>query len=434
MTELSKLRSASIYRRKRGGRAQGRWKLEVRYEGRRPRISTWDTRQEAQQELVRLRALANTVVVDGPERAFGDYVQEWMGVQEQLGLADSTILRKRSAITTWLVPEHTRWGFADHRIGSVTSKEAIGLFAEMRRQGRSERTVHKVYEVLNQILASAVRDHLIPVNPLDELLRGERPRATRQRSPRIMTHEQVWEVFHEIRRRRGTAFPDYSLLWLTAYYQGTRAGEAIALTASDFDFDRGVFFRDNFKQRRHTGPRGLIAPMGTLLRAYVEDNDIAGLLWPAMGVQRVDPDLAAQVCILRREEGLTYRAIGERLGISDVWARKVEKGLANTSRITDKPITPSFLRQQVWGPAMAALGLDFVMKDLRNTCVVHLVDGVMTGERVEPKDVMHHVDHKSLRMTLDTYYQFRPQGRIGKVEPKETTVEEALARFDPTVR
>lgn len=435
MTDLSKLRSASIYRRKRDGRAHGRWKLEVGYEGQRPTISSWDTRREAQQELERLRELARTVVVGGPERAFSDYTRQWMAGQEQLGLADSTIERKHSAIGTWLTPDHGEWGFTDRRIGTLTARDALDLFAEMRRRSRSERTVHKVYEVLNQIFAAAVRDHLIPTNPLEDLMRGERPRPTRQRAPRVMSHQQVWEVFHQIRRRRGTAFPDYSLLWLTAYYQGTRAGEAIALTAGDFDFDRGVFFRDNFKQRRHTGPRGLIAPIGTLLRAYVEGSNITGLLWPAMGVQRIDPTLAAQVGILREDEALTYAAIGERLGISDVWARAVYQRLTDqTSRVTDKPITPSFLRQQVWGPAMEALGLEFVMKDLRNSCVVHLIDGVMTGDRVEPNEVMHHVDHKSLRMTLDTYYQFRPQGRISMVESRETTVEEALAQFDPTVR
>lgn len=220
MTGLANLRSATIYRRKQDGRAQGRWKLEVRYEGRRPQISSWDTRREAQQELARLKALAKTVVVGGPEQPFAEYARRWMAVQEQLGLADSTIERKRSTITTWLVPEHGRWGFADRRTGTVRAEGALELFAEMRRQGRSERTGHKVYEVLNQILTTAVRDHLIPTNPLEKLLRGERPRATRQRSPKIMTHRQVWEVFHEIRRRRGTAFPDYSLLWLTAYYQG----------------------------------------------------------------------------------------------------------------------------------------------------------------------------------------------------------------------
>lgn len=176
--------------------------------------------------------------------------------------------RQQSTIDTWLAPAHGRWGFHDYRIGSITTDAVLALFAEMRRQGRAERTVHKAYEVLNQILAAAVRDRWILTNPIERLGPTERPKATRRRSPKIMSHRQVWEVFHRIRERRGTAFPDYSLLWLTAYYQGTRAGEAIALSARDFDFDGGYFSRDNFKQRRHTGPRGLIAPMGTLLGSY----------------------------------------------------------------------------------------------------------------------------------------------------------------------
>lgn len=434
MSGLRELKSASIYRRKANGKPSGRWKLEVRYEGTRPRISTWDTRQQAHQELARLKDLACRVIAGGPERPFIEYAEEWMERQGRLGLAASTVDRKRSTIRTWLAPSHARWGFTNHRIGSITAGLALELFAEMRRQQRSERTVHKTYEVLNQLLTAAVRDLVIPHNPLDRLLRGERPRPTRQRTPRIMTHNQVWEVFHEIRRRRGEAFPDYSLLWLTAYYQGLRAGEGIALTAEDFDFDRAFFSRDNFKQRRHTGPRGLIAPVSTLLRGYIQSNRIAGLLWPAMGVQRVKPGLAAKVEALRAA-GLTFTEIGRRLGISDVWASQVHRRLGEPPPlIGEKAITPSFLRQQVWGPAMQSLNLKFVMKDLRNSCVVNLIDGVMTGETVEPKDVMHHVDHRSLRMTLDTYYQFRPQGRIGRAEPRGTTVEEALSKFDPTVQ
>ncbi len=123
MTRLSELRTASIYRRKRDGRAQGRWKLEVRYGGQRPTISTWDTRREAQQEFARLRALSATVVIDGPKRPFIGYAAQWMAVQQQLGLADSTIERKRSTITMWLAPAHAPWGFAERRIGTITAND-----------------------------------------------------------------------------------------------------------------------------------------------------------------------------------------------------------------------------------------------------------------------------------------------------------------------
>lgn len=173
--------------------------------------------------------------------------------------------------------------------------------------------------------------------------------------------------------------------------------------------------------------------MGTLLGSYVRDNQIEGLLWPALGSHRIDPGLAATVVRLREVEGMGYLDIGKQLDISDVWGRQVYRRKDDVlSTPADRPVTPNFLRQQVWGPAMASLGHNFVFKDFRNTCVVNLIDGVMTGEAVPPKDVMRHVDHKSLRMTLDTYYQFRPQGRIGSAEPPGLSVEEALATFDPT--
>ncbi|MBW3602913.1 MAG: hypothetical protein KY434_09485, partial [Actinobacteria bacterium] len=125
MGELLELRSASIYRRRVNGKPHGRWKLEVRYDGMRPKVSTWGTRREAQDELARLKALAKSVVVGGPERPFAEYVLHWMEVQGQLGLAASTIDRKRSTIATWLAPAHGQWGFGDHRIGSITAKEIL---------------------------------------------------------------------------------------------------------------------------------------------------------------------------------------------------------------------------------------------------------------------------------------------------------------------
>ncbi|CAN5839550.1 hypothetical protein BH24ACT15_BH24ACT15_27050 [soil metagenome] len=46
MGQFSELKSATIFRRFQDGRAGGSWKLEVRYEGLRPKLSSWPTRPQ----------------------------------------------------------------------------------------------------------------------------------------------------------------------------------------------------------------------------------------------------------------------------------------------------------------------------------------------------------------------------------------------------
>ncbi len=428
------IRKRSIYPINEGGERTGKWRLDITYEGGKRSRTTHPSKKAAQARLKELEDTEGHVLVGGPERAFEDYVRAWQERQRQGRMSAKTVDRMDSTIRTWIIPTHGKWGFIDHRIGGITDRQIVALYATMRKEGRAERTVHKTHEVLGRILRSAVRDRWIKNNPMDSLEAHERPGTARQRQPEILSHKDVWRIFHAIRDRRGTSFPDYSLLWLTVYYQGTRVGEALPLTAQDFDFDRRQFSRENFKQKRHTGPRGLIPPIDSLLRLYVENNNLSGedLLWPALGKQRVDPEMRRRIFEMR-DQGLPWVRIAEAVGLSDSRVRLIHK-TSEEWKPSPRPASPSFFRQEVWGPVMAKLHLPYLAKDLRNSCVVNLIDGEMTGEPVEPQVVMHHVDHKSLDVTLGVYYRFRAKDQIGARTKPATTEAEAFALFDPTLR
>src|SRR5690606_19382321 len=120
--------------------------------------------------------------------------------------------------------------------------------------------------------------------------------------------------------------------------------------------------------------------LGPMLHDYVDSNAITGYLWPRLGGRQLNPDHVRRAAVLR-DQGFTWSAIGRELGVSDVWAKQLWHASHVERSYPDEPASASFFRRNVWGPALKELGLgEFIARDLRNTCIVHLIDGDMTGE------------------------------------------------------
>lgn len=111
----------------------------------------------------------------------------------------------------------------------------VDLLENGRRNGRSPglspKTVGNVHIVLHKLLADAVDDDLLVVNPAD---RAKRPRPGQMSGPELRFWEPA-ELAQFLGHVRGTRL---EALWHLAALTGMRRGELLGLWWADIDFDR----------------------------------------------------------------------------------------------------------------------------------------------------------------------------------------------------
>ena len=111
----------------------------------------------------------------------------------------------------------------------------VDLLENGRRNGRSPglspKTVGNVHIVLHKLLADAVDDDLLVVNPAD---RAKRPRLGQMSGPELRFWEPA-ELACFLEHVRGTRL---HALWQLAAMTGMRRGELLGLMWADIDFDR----------------------------------------------------------------------------------------------------------------------------------------------------------------------------------------------------
>jgi integrase len=100
-----------------------------------------------------------------------------------------------------------------------------------RAPGLSPKTVGNVHIVLHKLLADAVDDDLLVVNPAD---RAKRPRPGRVSGPELRFWEPA-ELARFLEHVRGAPF---EALWHLAAMTGMRRGELLGLLWADIDFGR----------------------------------------------------------------------------------------------------------------------------------------------------------------------------------------------------
>ena len=111
----------------------------------------------------------------------------------------------------------------------------VDLLENGRRNGRSpglsSKTVANVHIVVHKLLADAVDDDLLPVNPAD---RAKRPWPGQMSGPELRFWEPA-ELARFLGHVRGTRL---EALWRLAAMTGMRRGELLGLWWTDIDFDR----------------------------------------------------------------------------------------------------------------------------------------------------------------------------------------------------
>ncbi|MDE3129622.1 MAG: tyrosine-type recombinase/integrase, partial [Acidobacteriota bacterium] len=154
-------------------------------------------------------------------QTFAEYARAWLDRQH---VRPRTYDKYRWALERHLIPQ-----FGRRRLDQITSDDIAAFIAALRRNGLKGWTITSALRPLSLILGQAARKGRIPVNPLTQLERGERPRHDDQRPKRILTLEEMRALI------AAADTEQYRCLIELLLAAGLRIGEALGFTVSDLD-------------------------------------------------------------------------------------------------------------------------------------------------------------------------------------------------------
>ena len=147
----------------------------------------------------------------------------------------------------------------DLKISLITTTTVEKFIAYLQGTKLKLNTMRRIINVLNQIMAYAVRHKMIDSNPVRD---AERPRKTiddegDNQIIKVLAPDQIKAMLN------ATEDPKYQTLFLTAVMTGARQGELLGLKWSEVDFDKkqihinrtfnhGRFFLPKTKQSRRS--------------------------------------------------------------------------------------------------------------------------------------------------------------------------------------
>ena len=209
---------ASVEKRVRNGRT--RWYARFRTPDGTQQTKTFARKVDADRFLVDVESSKQRGAFVDARRAsltVDQWADDWLAAQADL--APTTRNRYQGIISKHVRP---RWGRV--RLADVTHAEVQRW---LTRLDLAPASVRKVHRVLSMVLAYAVKDGRLAVNPAAGV---SLPRV-REAEKRFLSHPQV----HELADACGD---DYRLMVLFLAYTGLRWGEMAALTVGRVDFLR----------------------------------------------------------------------------------------------------------------------------------------------------------------------------------------------------
>src|SRR6266511_2695482 len=154
-------------------------------------------------------------------QTFAEYARDWLERQD--------VRPRTREIYSWALEQHLIPRLGRRRLDQISCEDVAALIAAMRRQGLKGWTITSALRPLSIILAQAARRGAIPVNPMTQLERGERPRHDDQRPKRILTLEEMQALL------AGADSDQYRCLLELLLAAGLRIGEALGLAVCDLD-------------------------------------------------------------------------------------------------------------------------------------------------------------------------------------------------------
>ena len=301
----------------------------------------------------------------------GDYVTEKAGLvtveavyedwlTQQAGIADSTQNTREITWETWVSPKWRKRAVRDVKKSAVRT-----WVTEMVEDGAGAATIENAVGVLRMVLALAVEDKRLSVNPAIGVKlppRDHRPRA-------YLTHQQVWEL-------AATIDPRYRVLALTLAYTGLRFGEVAALEVRDIDF-----LRRRLEVRQQV----------TEVKGYLTWTPTKGKRRRSVPFPKFLVDDLSLLCVdKKRDEAVFQAPKGGTLRLNS-WRKRTWNTAIDTLREVDSE---------------KVAHRDFPVAtphDMRHTAA-----SLAISENANVKAVQTMLGHKSAALTLDTYSDLFP--------------------------
>jgi integrase len=205
-------------------------------------------------------------------QTFEQYAEEWLQRQT---LRPRTLELYRWALKCHLIPR-----FGRRRLDQIQVEDIAGFIAEKRRQQYKGWTITSLLRPLSIILAQAARKGRIPVNPMSQLERGERPSHDDQRPKRILSLEEMQALIESADSEQ------YRCLLELLLISGLRIGEALGLTVADLEREQALI-----RVEYQLGRDGSRAPLKTEEARRVLD---------------IPPELMRRLLALLTERGVRF--------------------------------------------------------------------------------------------------------------------------------
>lgn len=180
---------------------------------------------EARRAELRLRRRRGERI-EPTRQSFELYAREWLERQ--------SVRPRTHELYSWALNQHLIPHFGRRRLDQIDAEDIAAFIAIMPRKKLKGWTITSALRPLSIILSQAARKGRIPVNPMSQLERGERPSHDDQRPKRILSLEEMRELVAHADTERHRCLLE---LMLTG---GLRIGEALGLTVSDLDPEHAV--------------------------------------------------------------------------------------------------------------------------------------------------------------------------------------------------
>lgn len=135
-------------------------------------------------------------------------------------------------LAQWAVDKHIKRLLGNQRVTELNVHKIAWYIQTLQQEGKKAWTIRCTLTPLRHILKRAVREGLLPANPMDSLERSERP-ASDQRKIEILDSDEI-QVF------LGAATKTYKPLLATALFTGLRISEVLNLRWEDVDWKNNV--------------------------------------------------------------------------------------------------------------------------------------------------------------------------------------------------
>ncbi len=353
-------------------------------------------------------AAARQAILDGPagQAAAGAWtVARWLRfwlAQAGPHLRPSTLHGYRDHIDRYLIPSIGRITLAD-----LTGKRLQACFDLLARQRTrngtpiAASTVDRIRATLRSALNAAVREGLIPSNPLSQvrLAKPVRPhpviwtdeRVAAWRRDGIRPPVAVWTLRQLITFLIGVENDRLAALWWLIALRGLRRGEAAALDRDDLDSEA----------RELTISRQLVALPGELYCGPPKSRaSIRTIALDEAGTRRLVDQAVRQAIELLRHQFTEQRRSDARARTGPGWRR----GRPMFTYADGRPIQPEYLTHR-FRQICRQLGLPPIrLHDLR-----HCAATLALASHTDLKVIQQMLGHSSIVTTADTYTSVLPE-------------------------